>query len=178
MVTTGFVSVRGAKAALVSIADLNDLEVELDVSEADISRVKPGQRCRVSPDAYPDHKYDARVREIAPEANRQKATIQVKVSISKPDQYLRPETNAKVQFLEDARDAGPSSGGGIFLPKAVLVEGPAVFLVKNGRAVKQRITVGRVIGSQVEVISGLSGGEQVIVRGLDGLVDEARVRAR
>jgi RND family efflux transporter MFP subunit len=178
MVTTGFVSGRGAKAALVSIADLNDLEVELDISEADISRVKPEQRCRVSPDAYPDHKYDARVREIAPEANRQKATIQVKVSIARPDQYLRPETNAKVQFLEVKEDAGPSSGSGIFLPKAAFVEGPAVFLVKDGHAVKRRVVVGQETGTQVEVVSGLSGGEQVIVRGLDGLTEGARVRAK
>ena len=57
----------------------------------------------MSPDSYPDRKYKARVREIAPEANRQKATIQVKVAIESPDKYLRPETNAKVNFLEESK---------------------------------------------------------------------------
>jgi HlyD family secretion protein len=99
MVTTGYVSGRGAKSAFVSIADLKDLEVEVDVNEGDIGRVRPRQQCTISPDSYPDRKYRGYVREIAPEANRQKATIQVRVSITEPDRYLVPETNAKVNFL-------------------------------------------------------------------------------
>jgi len=177
MVTTGFVSGRGAKAALVSIADLDDLEVELEISEAEISRVRPGQRCRVSPDAYPEQKYDARVREIAPEANRQKATIQVKVSVERPDRYLRPETNAKVQFLEDADGAAVSSGS-VLVPKAAVLEGPAVYLAAGGRAARRKVVVGRETRDQVEVISGLNEGEQVIVRGLEGLAEGMRIRIR
>jgi HlyD family secretion protein len=101
MVTTGYVSGRGAKSAFVSIANLKDLEVELDINEADIARVHLGQKCTVSPDSYPDRKYEGHVREIAPEANRQKATIQVRVSIMNPDKYLVPETNAKVNFNKE-----------------------------------------------------------------------------
>jgi hypothetical protein len=108
MVTTGYVSGRGAKSAFCSIANLKDLEVELDINESDIPRVRLGQECVVSPDSYPDRKYKARVREIAPEANRQKATIQVKVAIETPDEYLRPETNAKVNFLEEEGICGGS----------------------------------------------------------------------
>jgi len=175
MVTTGFVSGRGAKAALVSIADLNDLEVELDISEAEISRVRLEQPCIVSPDAYPERRYDGRVREIAPEANRQKATIQVKVAINRPDSYLRPETNAKVHFLDEP---GTPDENGIFIPKTAVAPGPAVFLVRDGRARRQNVTIGKEIRGQVEVTSGLAGGEQIISKDLDGLADGIRVQPK
>ena len=169
MVTTGFVSGRGAKSALVSIANLKELEVELDINEADIPRVHLGQSCLVSPDSYPDRKYKASVREIAPEANRQKATIQVKVAITDPDQFLRPETNAKVNFLEENKPAAEAPQIRILVPKSAVVTGPAVFLLEDGRAVRRPVRTGKELWGQVEIASGLSGGEQLVVRGLDGL---------
>jgi HlyD family secretion protein len=178
MVTTGYVSGRGAKSAFCSIANLRDLEVELDINESDIPRVHLDQDCVVSPDSYPDRKYRARVREIAPEANRQKATIQVKVSIQDPDEYLRPETNAKVNFLEAKKEAATARESRILIPKAAIVtsgSGSGVFLFKEGRAVRQGIETGRELWGQVEVKSGLAGGEQLIVRGLEGLKDGEKV---
>ncbi len=178
MVTTGYVSGRGAKSAFCSIANLKDLEVELDINESDISRVRIGQDCSVSPDSYPDRKYKARVREIAPEANRQKATIQVKVAIEAPDEYLRPETNAKVNFLEEKKDTAAARESRILIPKTALVSGGSgsdVFVVRGGRAVRQSIEAGRELWGQVEVRSGLAGGEQLIVRGLEGLKDGDKV---
>ena len=175
MVTTGFVSGRGAKSALVSIANLRELEVELDINESDIPRVRLGQECTVSPDSYPDRKYKARVREIAPEANRQKATIQVKVAISDPDQYLRPETNAKVNFLEEVKEARGPEESRILVPKSAVVAGPAVFLVKNGKAVRQSVQTGKELWGQVEIVSGLAGGEQLVVRGLEGIIEGERI---
>lgn len=178
MVTTGYVSGRGAKSAFVTIADLKDLEVEMDINETDIPRVYMGQPCVVSPDSYPDHKYQGRVREIAPEANRQKATIQVKVSVFDPDNYLRPETNAKVTFLRDAKPAYGSAESPILVPKQALVPGPAVFLFNDGRADKRSISIGtgEERGGQVEVLSGLAGGERLIVGPLEGLTEGMRVR--
>jgi HlyD family secretion protein len=173
MVTTGFVASRGAKSALVSIADLNDLEVELDINEADIPKVHTGQECSASPDSYPDRKYKARVREIAPEANRQKATIQVKVSITGPDRYLVPETNAKVNFLEEIKETTVEPR--IMLPKTSVLAGPAVFVVKDGKAVRQAVKTGKELWGQLEISSGLEGGEQVIIRGLEGLQDGEKV---
>jgi HlyD family secretion protein len=176
MVTTGFVSGRGAKSALVSIADLSDLEVELDINEADIPRVRLDQECSVSPDSYPDRKYKGRVREIAPEANRQKATIQVKVSILEPDQYLRPETNAKVNFLEAAEPSAAESR--ILVPKSAVanVDGAAcVYLFKDGRAVRHSVKTGKEYWGQLEVVTGLVGGEQIIVRGSEGISDGEKV---
>jgi RND family efflux transporter MFP subunit len=178
MVTTGYVSGRGAKSALVSIADLKELEVELDINEADIPRVRLGQECSVSPESYPDRRYRAKVREIAPEANRQKATIQVKVAIGDPDMYLRPETNAKVNFLETANPQPAGRGIRVTVPKAAIAPGPSLFLFKNGKAVRTAITLGAERNGRVEVLSGLSGGEQVIVGKLDGIADNMSVTAR
>jgi RND family efflux transporter MFP subunit len=169
MVTTGYVSGRGAKSAFVSLANLRELEVELDINESDIPRVHLEQECSVSPDSYPDRKYKAHVREIAPEANRQKATIQVKVSIDDPDKFLRPETNAKVNFLEEVKEAAGPQENRILVPKSSVVAGPAVFLMKDGKAVKQAVRTGKELWGQLEIISGLVGGEQLIVKGLDGI---------
>ena len=175
MVTTGYVSGRGAKSAFVSLANLRELEVELDINESDIPRVHLGQECSVSPDSYPDRKYKAHVREIAPEANRQKATIQVKVAVDEPDKYLRPETNAKVNFLEEVKESAGSRESRILVPKSAVLAGPAVFVLKDGRAVKQTVGTGKELWGQLEITSGLLGGEQLIVKGLDGIADGEKV---
>jgi len=177
MVTTGFFGGgRGPKPGIASLADLRELEVELDINESDIAKVRPGQACSVSPDSYPDRKYKAAVREIAPEANRQKATIQVKVAVERADAYLRPETNAKVNFLEERRPQAAEDR--ILVPKSAVVAAqgaPAVFLMKNGHAARQPVRIGSELWGQIEIASGLSGGEQLIVRGLDGIADGERV---
>jgi len=95
-----FGGTRGPSTALLSLADPKDLQVEIDVNESDLAKITMGQRCRVSPEAYPDKIYGGRVAEIAPEANRQKGTLQIKVQIENPDQFLTPELNAKVEFLK------------------------------------------------------------------------------
>jgi HlyD family secretion protein len=95
-----FGGTRGPSTALVGLADLKDLQVEIDLNEADVAKVALDQKCKVSPEAYPDRAYDGYVAEKAPEANRQKGTLQVKVQIANPDQYLTPELSAKVDFLK------------------------------------------------------------------------------
>jgi HlyD family secretion protein len=89
----------GPSTALVAVANLKDLQVEIDLNEADLVKVSLGQKCRVTPEAYPDHSYEGYVAEMAPEANRQKGTLQVKVQIKDPDKFLIPEFSAKVDFL-------------------------------------------------------------------------------
>jgi HlyD family secretion protein len=115
------------------------------------------------------------VREIAPEANRQKATIQVKVAIEDPDDYLRPETNAKVNFLEERKENGGVQASRILVPKSSIVNGNSVFILKDGKAVKTAVRTGKELWGQIEVVDGLVGGEQLIVRGLDGLAGGERV---
>jgi HlyD family secretion protein len=95
-----FGGTRGPSTALISLADLMDLQVEIDLNEADVAKVEVGQKCRVSPEAYPEKSYEGYVAEKAPEANRQKGTLQVKVQIKSPDKFLTPELTAKVEFLK------------------------------------------------------------------------------
>jgi HlyD family secretion protein len=92
---------RGPSTALMALADPKDLQVEIDLNEADLAKVRLNQRCRISPEAYPDRSYDGFVAEMAPEANRQKGTLQIKVQIRAPDRFLTPELTARVDFLRD-----------------------------------------------------------------------------
>ncbi len=96
-----FGSGSGPSTAFLAMADLTDLQVEIDLNEADTPKVKLGQKCRVSPEAYPDKFYEGIVAEIAPEANRAKGTLQIKVQVKNPDPFLTPELTAKVDFLSD-----------------------------------------------------------------------------
>ena len=96
-----FGGTRGPSTAFLAMADLTDLQVEIDLNEADTPKVRMKQRCRISPEAYPDKKYSGYVAEIAPEANRSKGTLQVKVQLENPDKFLTPELTAKVDFLAE-----------------------------------------------------------------------------
>jgi RND family efflux transporter MFP subunit len=91
---------RGPSTALLAVADMKDLQVEIDVNEADLSKITLNQKCRISPEAYPDKTYSGYVAEIAPEADRAKGTLQIKVQIESPDKYLTPQLSAKVDFLK------------------------------------------------------------------------------
>jgi HlyD family secretion protein len=90
---------RGPSASLLALADANDLQIEVDLNESDLAKVFLQQPCKVSPEAYPDRAYEGRVAEIAPEANRQKGTLQIKVQVLNPDKFLIPELTARVDFL-------------------------------------------------------------------------------
>ena len=92
---------RGPSTTFLAMADLKDLQVEVDLNEADTPKVHLNQPCRINPEAYPDKKYAGRVAEIAPEANRAKGTLQVKVQVQAPDQSLTPELTARVDFLQE-----------------------------------------------------------------------------
>ena len=105
VVPQSFGGTRGPSTALISVADPRDLQVEVELNESDVAKAFLGQKCRVSPEAYPDKSYEGYVAEMAPEANRQKGTLQVKVQVGNPDRFLTPELSAKVDFL--TRDKAP-----------------------------------------------------------------------
>jgi HlyD family secretion protein len=179
-VTTSFVGDRGAKGYVVSIADLNDLEVELDISQNDFAKLHSGQHGIVNTDAFPDRKYDGFIKEISPEANRQKATVQVKVKISKPDEYLRPEMNASVAFISDkkpATAAGAPARPVVYVPAAAVREG-AVFVLLDGKAVHRPVKTGAANGPNIRIEDGLVGGEDLISRPPAGLKDGDKVRRK
>ena len=99
-----FGGTRGPSTALISLGDPEDLQVEIELNESDLSKIYLNQACRISPEAYLDRVYQGYVVEIAPEANRQKGTLQIKVQIENPDKYLTPELSAKVDFLAEEGD--------------------------------------------------------------------------
>ena len=178
-VTTSFVGERGAKGYVVSLADLNDIQVELDISQDDFARLGPNQRGTVWTDAFPDRKYKGRIVEISPEADRQKATVQVKVRILEPDDYLRPEMNANVAFLADKKAArGTAAKPVIVIPASALRDGAAVFVLQDGRALRREVSVGSSSSRGVEVSDGLAGGEDLIVNPSPELEDGDLVRPK
>lgn len=170
LITAQFASaaVGGPQGSVVSLADLNDLQVELDIAQADFARLAPNQKAMVTTDAYPDKQYDGQIAQISPEANRQKATVQVKVQVMNPEKYpdiqLRPEMNATVRFLANETPKTLKDPSGVFVPSTAIreVDGKKVVLIAyNGRAVARQvhITSQRADGALVD---GLVGGENVI----------------
>jgi len=177
-VTTGFVGDKGAKGYVVSLADLNDLQVELDINQNDFAKLGPKTRGIVTTDAYPDRRYNGFIFQISPEANRQKATVQVKVQVENPDSYLRPEMNATVAFLGDAKtDTGTPSRAMVVIP-ATAVRDNAVFVITDDKAVKRPVKLGGTNAQGVVVESGLIGGEDIVVNPPADLKDGQRVRVK
>jgi HlyD family secretion protein len=174
-VTTSFVGERGAKGYVVTLADLDDLEVELDINQSDFARLAARQRGWVTTDAYPDRRYDGLIRQISPEANRQKATVQVKVKILRPDQYLRPDMNASVAFYSAERQEAARPL--IVVPAWAVREG-AVFVLHQGRVLRRTVTTGGTTAQGIRIEDGLISGEQIVVNPPAGLKDGDRVRAR
>ena len=179
-VTTSFVGDRGAKGYVVSIADLNDLEVELDISQNDFAKLHSGQHGIITTDAFPDLKYAGYIKEISPEANRQKATVQIKVKVEKPDDHLRPEMNASVAFLADQKPAaaGDAPARPVVMVPAAAVHDGTVFVVLDGRAVRRPVKTGATSNQNVRIEEGLIGGEDVIVAPPPGLKDGDKVRTK
>jgi len=173
-VATGGGLTRGA---VVTMADLKTLEVEVDVNEAYIAQIRGDQPTRIVLDAYPLASFAGAVRQIVPTADRQKATVQVKVRISDRDPRILPEMGARVEFLDSASTATDAPTR-IFVPaEAVRSEGSGtiVWVVREGRVARVTIEAGPVSGGRREVRSGLSGGESVVVGPADGLADGDKV---
>src|SRR6266542_1257232 len=182
-VTTGFVSDRGAKGYVVSMADLTDLQVELDINQNDFAKLGPRQPAVVTTDAYPVRKYHGEITEISPEANRQKATVQVKVKVIKPDEYLRPEMNASVAFYapEKPGEKGANQASAakplITIPSSAVRDG-RVFIVVDGKAVRRQVQVSGTSQQGATISNGLIGGEDLIVNPPADLKDGQKVRAK
>jgi HlyD family secretion protein len=186
LITAQFASAAagGPQGSVVSLADLNDLQVELDIAQADFARLGPAQKAKVTTDAYPDKEYDGEIAQISPEANRQKATVQVKVQVLNPEKYsdiqLRPEMNATVRFLpkETSKDAKEPTG--VFVPSTALRdrEGRKIVLIAfNGRAVAREI---HILSQRTDgaLVDGLVGGENVITSAPAALKDGDRIKIK
>ena len=177
-ITTGFVGDKGAKGYIVTMADLNDLQVELDISQNDFPKLGPAQKGIVTTDAYPDRKYQGYIEQVSPEADRAKATVQVKVQVTKPDEFLRPDMNATVSFINDVK-AEPASTAKrlVVIPPGALQNG-SVFVVVDQHARKRPVTTAGTSEHGVLVASGLIGGEDLIVSPPANLRDGEKVEER
>ena len=171
------------RGAVVTMADLATLEVEVDVNEAYISRVKNGRPARITLDAYPDTSFRGSVRQVVPTADRQRATVQVKVSIIDRDPRILPEMGAKVDFLEpDTGTVAASPARPVLRVPATAVKTDAgasvVWVVRDGKLVRRPVQTGPVSAGFLEVRSGLNGGEQLLVGGVPTPAEGMRVKVQ
>jgi HlyD family secretion protein len=174
------------RGAVVTMADLASLEVEVDVNEAYIARVSSKQKALITLDAYPDTAFRGEVRQVVPTADRQRATVQVKVSILDRDPRILPEMGARVDFQADGRTGEQQNGQAGGPPRfripaaAVHDEGgkTVVWLVRDGKVTIREVTAGPVSGDFREITKGLSGGEQVITGGTDKAEEGMRIKAK
>ena len=172
------------RTGICTIVDMSSLEIEVDVSESYINRVRPAQPVEAVLDAYPEWRIPAHVITTVPSADRQKATVRVRIGFEKLDPRILPDMGIKVSFLnERAAQPDPASAprARLLVPKtAVRTDNGAsvLFVVRDERAERRAVRIGAEDGSQVEVVSGVSAGEKVVVEGPPTLADGARVKER
>jgi RND family efflux transporter MFP subunit len=175
------------RGAVVTMADLTTLEVEVDVNEAYIARIRNGMKARITLDAYPDTSFRGAVRQVVPTADRQKATVQVKVAIVEHDPRILPEMGAKVDFLAPDTVRAGAAAGVAAAPQKPVLRVPAaavheeggesvVWLVRGDHIERRVVQAGPVSGGLREVRSGLAGGEQLLTGGVDRPVEGMKVK--
>jgi RND family efflux transporter MFP subunit len=164
------------RTGICTLVDMNSLEIEVDVNESYINRVLPGQPVESTLDAYPDWRIPSKVIAIIPAADRQKATVKVRVGFDQLDARILPDMGVKVAF--QTKDQGVSSGRSLVVPKAALRrEGgkDILWVVNQGRIERRAVTGGGVQGDQVTIAGGLTGGERIVVEGPQDLTEGAGV---
>ncbi len=166
------------RTAIVTMADLTTLEVEVDVNEAYIAQVRNGQPARITLDAYPDTSFVGQIRQVVPTADRQKATVLVKVSITDRDPRILSEMGAKVVF--SSRDAVQlAAPRRVLVPSTAVVQqgdGAFVWVVEEGAVKQVKVDVGPARGEKTEIRSGLSGGESLVLSPPASLSDGTKIK--
>ncbi|MGE5365450.1 MAG: efflux RND transporter periplasmic adaptor subunit [Bacteroidota bacterium] len=170
-----------SKAAVVNIADMSSLQVETDVSESNIQRIASGQDCEIILDAYPDRRYPGYVAKIVPTADRSKATVLVKVGFREYDSHVLPEMSAKVSFLTrgDNQTKIENEKPILLIPSSAIKERDSkkiVFVVRGEKIFESIITTGRQFGTDMEVVSGINPGEQIVDKPAEKLKDGTKIK--
>jgi RND family efflux transporter MFP subunit len=173
-----------ARGSIVTIADWASLQAEVDVAEAQLGRVKAGQRAAITVDAIPGKVFPGKVRRILPRADRSKATVKVRVDfLARDEQAILPEMGVRVRFLSDKAPPGVETGAvpdKIVVPKAAVQAGQGgsfVWVVSDAVAHRRAVQVGANSGERVEIARGVDAGDKVVVRGAEKLSGEtAQVR--
>jgi len=177
-IVTPLGAAANAKAAVVTIADMSSLEVEADVSESNLSQVKPGQPCEIQLDALPEQRFRGEIHMIVPTADRSKATVMVKVRFIDKDSRILPEMSAKVAFLSrpvKSDEQKPRTA----LNRAALInrgEKKKVSLVKGDRIVETAVSLGPEIGDMIEVLDGVKAGDNVVLNPPSGLKNGSKIK--
>lgn len=167
-----------AKAAVVTIADMDSLQVEVDVSESNLQQVKIGQPCEIQLDAFPDSRFRGMVHMIVPTADRTKATVLVKVRFMDKDNRILPEMSAKVAFLSREVREDEKKPLTALNPAAIVDRNgkKSVYLIKENRVVETVVTLGEKLGDTVEVLSGVKAGDRVVLKPLEKMRNGSRIK--
>jgi HlyD family secretion protein len=173
------------RTGIATIVDMNSNEIEVDVNESYIARVQPGQPVTATLDAYPNWQIPSKVRTVIPTADRQKATVKVRISFLKLDDKILPDMGVKVAFLEEEKPAPKGKAKGpeavAFIPKsAVRSDSSAsfVYLLRDGKVERRAVSLGTDRGTDVAVMAGLTPGDSVVVKGPESLHDGDKVEIR
>ncbi len=169
------------RTGIATIVDMKSLEVEVDVNESYIARVRPGMPVTSVLDAYPNWQIPSKVRTIIPTADRQKATVKVRIAFDQLDPRILPDMGVKVTFLGNEDRTAKSEGVKALVPQTALRNengSQAVYLYKEGHVERRAVGVGETRGSDTEITAGLAPGDQVVVSGFEGLRDGQRVEIR
>jgi RND family efflux transporter MFP subunit len=170
------------RTGISTIVDMESLEIEVDVNESHIAKVHPGQPADAVLDAYPDWRIPATVRTVIPTADRQKATVKVRLTFDELDPRILPDMGVKVAFREiaEANDASAPAAQSLIPQPAVVSESgqTVVFVVESESLDRRAVTIGRTIGSNVEIMAGVAPGDRVVVSPLHGLTDGQRVKVK
>ncbi len=168
-----------SRGAIVTMADMKSLQVEADVSESYIEKIKQGQDCNIIIDAYPQVSYAGYVDKIVPTADRSKATVLVKVGFRKYDSKVLPEMSAKVLFLsKKVSDSERQEPAVLVVPYTSVAKRDGkdvVFMIENDKAVQVPVVTGRDLDSYIEIKSGLAEGDKVVDRVTDEIKDGVNV---
>jgi RND family efflux transporter MFP subunit len=168
------------RTGIATIVDMQSIEIEVDVNESYIARVVPGQRVEAVLDAYPDWRIPAKVRTVIPTADRQKATVKVRISFDSLDPRILPDMGVKVSFLAGEQAAGRPAAKAVIPREAArtLEDRSIVFLFRDGAVERRAVSLGSEIGGEVEVMAGLAPGDKVVVGGPADLRDGQRVKVK
>jgi RND family efflux transporter MFP subunit len=171
------------RTGICTIVDMSSLEIEVDVSESYINRVRPEQPVDAVLDAYPEWRIPASVITTVPTADRQKATVKVRIGFEKLDARILPDMGVKVSFFNDKQPepTGAPARPRLLVPKSAVRTDAGqsiVFVVRDDRVERRAVKGGVTEGEQLEIISGLNAGERIVVDGVGTLTDGARVVER
>lgn len=167
------------RTGIGTVVDMDSLEIQVDVNEAYINRVQPGQPVEAVLNAYPEWKIPARVIAIVPTADRSKATVKVRIALDERDARIVPDMGVRVAFLEErAAASAPPVAPGVLVPAAAIRKDggtDVVYVVKDGKAQRRAVTLGGTVGDSRQVRGGVSAGERVIIEAPAELKDGAVV---